>query len=143
MEWELELVGFDKQLNWATARAAQLIDRAEVLKNQGNVVFKKVLTARWSHSISCSFVDVEFGAPGCASIRFIKIYHLLQGDYKRARTKWQKALKLLGRHCQPESEEEEASLVKVKLGCLLNLALVSQREQSFGEALQWCTKALQ
>ena len=38
-------------------------------------------------------------------------------------------------------QAEAASVVKT--ACLVNLANCSQREQKYGEALDWCNKALQ
>ena len=32
---------------------------------------------------------------------------------------------------------------RLKAACLVNLALLCQKEESFGEALKWCEKALQ
>lgn len=37
-------------------------------------------------------------------------------------------------------QAEAASVVKT--ACLVNLANCAQREQQFGEALDWCNKAL-
>lgn len=40
--FEVELLSFDKQPHMSQLSAAQSIERAQVLKDQGNVVFKKV-----------------------------------------------------------------------------------------------------
>ena len=40
--FEVELLSFDKQPHMSQLSAAQSIQCAQVLKNQGNVVFKKV-----------------------------------------------------------------------------------------------------
>ncbi len=40
-----------------------------------------------------------------------------------------------------ELQVEQSS--KLKTACLVNLALLCQKEELFGEALKWCEKALQ
>ena len=65
-----------------------------------------------------------------------------QGGFGHARTKWLKALKLLGQLFGLETEEQVDAASALKASCMVNLALCSQKEEKFSEALSWCTKAL-
>lgn len=59
-----------------------------------------------------------------------------------ARTKWLKALKLLGQLFDVETPQQAEDAAGVKASCMVNLALCSQRENNLTEAHSWCTKAL-
>ena len=68
-------------------------------------------------------------------------HYIVQNIYKHARMKWLKALKLLGQLFDIETEEEGDAASAVKASCMVNLALLSQREGNLSEALSWCSKA--
>ncbi|KAL4447985.1 hypothetical protein ABPG75_005204 [Micractinium tetrahymenae] len=65
-----------------------------------------------------------------------------QGKTKLARIKYQKALKLVDRAFDLESEEQVAAASQLKASCLLNLARCAEQEREWGEALGWCNKAI-
>ncbi|GAB4824129.1 hypothetical protein N2152v2_011175 [Parachlorella kessleri] len=106
VEFEVELVGFQHEPNWASLGPADKLERAARWKEQGNALYK-------------------------------------QGRYKYARTKYQKAMRVVERAMDLEGEDQFAQADAVKLACLLNLAQVALKEESFGEALTFCNKALE
>ena len=62
--------------------------------------------------------------------------------YGHAKTKWFKAMKILGQLFDVDTDEEAAEASAIKASCMVNLALCAQREEKFSEALSWCTKAI-
>ncbi|KAL0030965.1 hypothetical protein WJX79_005290 [Trebouxia sp. C0005] len=105
VEWEVELISFQKQPDWERAEPDAKIKHAGELKDQGNLAFKA-------------------------------------GRLKPARSKYTKALRLADRIFDLETEEQAEAASFVKTACLVNLANCAHREQHFGEALDWCNKAL-
>jgi hypothetical protein len=65
-----------------------------------------------------------------------------QGRTRLARIKYGQALKLVERAMDLESEAQVAAASALKASCLLNLGRCAEREQEWGEALGWCTKAI-
>lgn len=65
-----------------------------------------------------------------------------QSKTRLARQKYSKALKGLDRALDLETEEQFNEASALKASCLLNLARCSEKEQEWGEALRWCTKAI-
>ncbi|KAK9805627.1 hypothetical protein WJX72_008874 [[Myrmecia] bisecta] len=106
VEWELELVSFDRQSVAQSMTPDQKIALATKLKEQGNAVFKA-------------------------------------GRHKYAKAKWAKALQLLDRMFDIETDEQAEEVGKVKVACMVNLALCCQKDEEYGDALKWCSKALQ
>lgn len=49
---------------------------------------------------------------------------------------------MVGGALELDSEEDFAAASATKAACLLNLARCAEREQEWGEALGWCTKAI-
>ncbi|EFN57340.1 hypothetical protein CHLNCDRAFT_142698 [Chlorella variabilis] len=105
MEFEVELIDFEKEPTQHALSGADKLKHAARLKEQGNMLFK-------------------------------------QGKTKLARQKYQKALKMVGGALELDSEEDFAAASATKAACLLNLARCAEREQEWGEALGWCTKAI-
>ncbi|KAL3145165.1 hypothetical protein ABBQ38_001764 [Trebouxia sp. C0009 RCD-2024] len=64
------------------------------------------------------------------------------GQLKFARNKYTKALRLADRLFDIETEEQAEAAAVVKTACLVNLANCAHKEQQYGEALDWCNKAL-
>ena len=75
LEFELELVDFDKAPNWEAMAADAKIARAEALKEQGNRMFKagpalfKHATQKWTKAIQ--LVDHAFDIDTAEQVRFI------------------------------------------------------------------------
>lgn len=66
----------------------------------------------------------------------------LQGKTRLARAKYGRALKVVERAMDLETEEQVAEASRLKASCLLNMARCAEREQEWGEARSWCTKAI-
>lgn len=64
------------------------------------------------------------------------------GQLKFAKAKYTKALRLADRMFDIETDEQAEAASAVKTACLVNLANCAHREQQYGEALDWCNKAL-
>lgn len=105
-EFEVELVGFDKNPAWVEMSVAQKLVQALQLKEQGNQLFK-------------------------------------QGQYTRCEQKYMKSLRVLN-SATPEagSQEEAEALSRHKTGVMVNMAMVSFRQQDYGETITWCNKAI-
>lgn len=65
-----------------------------------------------------------------------------QGKSRLARTKYQKALKLLGGGLDLETEEEFSAASSTRAACMLNIGRCAEHEREWGEALTWCNKAI-
>lgn len=65
-----------------------------------------------------------------------------QGKTRLARAKYGRALKVVERAMDLETEEQVAAASRLKASCLLNMARCAEREQEWGEARSWCTKAI-
>ncbi len=65
-----------------------------------------------------------------------------QGKTRLARAKYGRALKVVERAMDLETEEQLAAASRLKASCLLNMARCAEREQEWGEARSWCTKAI-
>lgn len=66
----------------------------------------------------------------------------LQGKTRLARVKYGRALKLVDRALELESEEQVRAASSLKASCLLNMARCAEKEQEWGEAITWCNKAI-
>jgi hypothetical protein len=66
----------------------------------------------------------------------------MQGKSRLARTKYQKALKLLGGGLDLETEEEFSAASSTRAACMLNIGRCAEHEREWGEALTWCNKAI-
>ncbi|PSC68182.1 Peptidyl-prolyl cis-trans isomerase PASTICCINO1 [Micractinium conductrix] len=65
-----------------------------------------------------------------------------QGRTRLAKAKYGKALKLVERALDLDTDEEVAAASALKASCFLNMARCAEREQEWGEALGWCNKAI-
>lgn len=105
VQFEVELLGFEREANEHQLAGPAKLERCSKLKEQGNTLFK-------------------------------------QGKTRLARAKYGRALKVVERAMDLETEEQVAEASRLKASCLLNMARCAEREQEWGEARSWCTKAI-
>lgn len=64
------------------------------------------------------------------------------GRYKLARQKYLKGVRGVDQALDIETPEQAAEASALKAACLVNLAACAQREEEWGETIQWCDKAI-
>jgi FKBP-type peptidyl-prolyl cis-trans isomerase 2 len=64
------------------------------------------------------------------------------GRYKLARQKYLKGVRGVDQALDIETQEQVAEASALKAACLVNLAACAQREEEWGETIQWCDKAI-
>lgn len=152
--FEVELVGFERQAHQHQLEGAQRLERCARLKEQGNALFKQV-GGRWRrrglHLLhGCSLPAARSSphtglhmpaVPARALASPVRLRDT-QGKTRLARQKYGKALQVVERALDLETDEQMAAASALKASCLLNMARCAEREQEWGEALGWCNKAI-
>jgi FK506-binding protein 4/5 len=64
------------------------------------------------------------------------------GRWRLAKQKYLKGLRCVGQALDIETEEQAAAAAALKAACLVNLAACAHKEEAYGEAISWCTKAI-
>ncbi len=107
------------------------------IKNLGNAGLARRACFQQTQQ-HCFYAPVQFFVRGSVSV--FSIYLIKQDPFSGTRTKLDGDASQGHAQSYVAMQAEAASVVKT--ACLVNLANCAQREQQFGEALDWCNKAL-
>lgn len=63
--------------------------------------------------------------------------------YNLARLKYLKTIRTVDKMMDIETEEQQEMAGRVKVACLVNIAACAQKEERWGEVIDWCNKAIE